>query len=48
MNPSDAQTALEAPAAHEGRQPKRLSPHLRIVEVDFLKPTVRNPRALKQ
>jgi hypothetical protein len=48
MNPSDVQNAIEAQAALEGRQPKRLSPHLRIVEVDFLKPTVRNPGALKQ
>ena len=48
MNPSDAQASLEAQAALEGRQPKRLAPHLRIVEVDFLKPTVRNSRALKQ
>jgi hypothetical protein len=48
MNPSDAQAALEAQATLEGRQPNRLSPHLRILEVDFLKPTVRNPRARKQ
>jgi hypothetical protein len=48
MNPSDTQVALDAQVAFVGDQPKRLSPHLRIVEVDFLKPTVRGHRARKQ
>lgn len=43
--PEDCRT----PKRHEieAPQPKRLSPHLRILEVDFLKPTVRSPDARK-
>jgi hypothetical protein len=44
MKPSDEGEAREC---HQAKQ-SRLAPHLRIVEVDFLKPSNRNDRLEKK
>jgi hypothetical protein len=44
MKPTDE---CEAPESHQAKR-SRLAPHLRIVEVDFLKPSNRNDHLEKK